>query len=395
MTFSYFTEKLTNNYLLQQKKLLNEALEAGREIIDLSIAEPNFEPPFHLIESFERALKDKMHHKYIQASGITQLRERLALWASDHYGFEVHVENICTAAGGRGGIVCILQALLNPNDEVILPTPYWSGYPNIIRLVGAVPKFVYLDEDEGFTPTIEQLERAYNPKTKMIILNNPHNPTGVVWDQKTLSEILTWAEKKNIFVLADEVCMVEVFDGNSFHSMAKIKKSFKNLAVVRSFSKTIAIPGWRIGWVIAEPELIAKIATIQGSSTGGVHSVAQFALDAAWDSIDPWIKIHVPITEHRRNTLVEHLSKLHGFRTTKPQGGISAFSNIQYYLGNEVGGEVPQTSQEFLDIVFRKTGVMLSSGESIGKEGFVRFCFSQDEDIIAKAITKISSILEK
>ncbi|MGL4388875.1 MAG: pyridoxal phosphate-dependent aminotransferase, partial [Brevinema sp.] len=239
MIFAHLTEKLTISYLLEKKRMMNKAIEEGKKVIDLSIAEPDFDPPYQIIEAFERVLRDRSHHKYTQTSGIPVLRERFANWATEHYGFNISYNNISSTSGARGGITCLMQALLNPHDEVILPAPYWSGYPNIIKLVGAIPKLVHLDENDGFHPTVELLDKAYNSKTKMIILNNPHNPTGVVWDKETLSMILTWAEQKNIFVVVDEVCMTDIFDGTPFHPMAKVRGSLKNLAVVRSFSKTI------------------------------------------------------------------------------------------------------------------------------------------------------------
>lgn len=395
MKFSELSNKIKTPYLLAKKKILNQAISEGRDVIDLSIAEPDFTPPYQLTEAFERIVRDNKYNKYTEARGIISLREKFASWGTSHYGFNVSSDNICVTSGARGGITAIVQALINPNDEVIIFSPYWSGYTNIIRLVGGIPKIIELDEEEGFYPTIEQLDRAFNPKTKMIILNNPHNPTGIIFDEETLKDILTWAEKKNIFVLADEVCMTDIFDNNVFHPIAKIKKSFNNIAVVRSFSKTLAIPGWRIGWVLAEEELINKLDTILGSSTGGVHSATLYALDEAWEAIDPWIEQQIPITTQRRNILIENLAKQHGFRTTTPQGGICAFSNIRYYLGNEVGGEVPQTSDDFVDIVFRKTGVFLSSGVAVGRDGFIRFCYTVNEETIAKAIQKISNILEK
>ncbi|MGL4394374.1 MAG: pyridoxal phosphate-dependent aminotransferase [Brevinema sp.] len=395
MTFSHFADKLSMASAIKKQQMLAEAQAEGREVIDLSLAEPDFEPPYQLIDAFERALRDKDLNKYTSTCGIEILRERFAQWATVDYGFSVGVENVSTTTGARGGIAAVIQALLNPNDEVILPAPFWNGYTNIIKLVGAIPKMLNLDEEEAFHPTIDQLNRIYSPKTKMIILNNPHNPTGVIWGKETLKEILEWAEKKNVFVLVDEVCMVDVFDGIDFHSMAKVRGSFKNLAIVRAFSKTLGIPGWRVGWVMAEPDLIGKIDAIQCCTNGGIHSIAQYALDASWDALEPWIKQQNIINQHRRDVLFNHLSKLHGFRTQKPQGGVCAFSNIQYYLGNEVGGEVPQTAQDFVEIVFRKTGVLLSGGESLGKEGFVRACFTQNEENLSTAINKIATILEK
>jgi len=395
MQFSYFSSKISKSYLLEKREMIKNAINEGLEIIDLSIAEPNIIPPYQLIEAFEQYLRDHKYNKYPPALGITELRENVAIWATQDCQFNISYKNIAITIGARGALFSIMQAILNPGDEVLLFAPYWSGYPSQIKLLGAIPKIISLDEDEDFLPYIEQLDKAYNTKTRLLIINNPHNPTGLIWNEELLTKLLNWANSKNIFVIADEVCSVEIFDDNRFTSMGKIKKSFNNFAIIRSFSKNLAIPGWRIGWAIGSEDLINKIDSIQGAVNGGCHSITQYALVDSWVHLEPWLNKTISIHQERRDALYKALSNMHGIQTIKPQGGITAFTNIRYYLGHEVGGLVPQTSSEFTKIIFQKTGVVLSSGENLGMEGFVRFCFTQDSNDITIAIQKIIRILEK
>ncbi|MGL4367077.1 MAG: pyridoxal phosphate-dependent aminotransferase [Brevinemataceae bacterium] len=397
MSFSEISKKIQSLYYLNQKKMITEfqKTDPNVEVINLSVAETDLNPPIELIESLQRCSQDSIYNRYQSAAGIPELRSKFAEWGKQEYHFDMTSENSIVTSGARGAIFVLMQCLLNPGDEVLVPCPYWGGYIHQINIAGAVPKPVILDEEEGFYPEIEKFESACSHKTKMLILNNPHNPTGNIWDKEAIKKILTWAEQKNIFVLVDEVCCIEIFDDNKFISAAEINGSFKNIAIVRSFSKNLSIPGWRIGWMLTDKEIIQKAEAFSSYTTGGVHSVSQYALVDCWEHLMPWLKKQIIVHQERRDALYQELSKIHGFRTAKPQGSITMFSNIRYYLGNEVGGEVPQTSQEFANIVFKKTGVVVSSGDSLGMEGFIRTCFSYDGATLRKGIQKIASILEK
>lgn len=391
MIFSQFSNKINMAHPQARKDFAKD----DTEIIDLSIMEPDLEPPYQLLEAMERNLRNKEIFRYHPTKGIPEL---CALLADEYKQKKIPVtaENIAVTSGARGAIISTMQAILNPNDEVIIFAPYWVGYVGEAQLMGAVPKVIKLDEEDSFFPDIEVLKKHINSRTKMIIVNNPHNPTGAIWDRDILVQIVELAREKNIFIISDEIFTAEVFEGE-FTSIAELIPRLENCAVVRSFSKSLAIPGMRVGWMLAHQALIEKIALIQRCTLGGVNTLTQYAIIEAWEPLQQWFtKTLLEIDRERRDALMKALSEQHGFRTMMPAGGMSCFTNIKYYLGNEVGGEVPQNSREFCDIVFRKAGVLLSDGKSMfGIEGFVRFCFTKEPAILTEAVKKIAAILEK
>lgn len=394
MNFSHLSKSISSSHLITKIDQRSLATASGQDIIDLSIAEANLYPPNELIEAFSRNLRNDKLNAYVASSGIDALKSLMANWANEDYQINTNPDNIVVSAGARGSLFAIMQAILNPGDEVILFSPYWSGYPNQIKLIGAIPKIIALDKDDSFSLEINDLKHAFNSRTKMIIINNPHNPTSIIWDENTISQILLWAKEKNIFVVSDEVCAVEIFNENTFTPTAKIVQSYENLAVVRSFSKNLSIPGWRIGWTITNKVLAQKMALIQSSTLGGVHSTLQYALVEAWEAFKPWMQSSLRTTQERMEMLYNCLNKIHGFRTLKAQAGLTLFTDVQYYLGKELAGTVPKDADHFTEIIFEKTGVLLSSGENFGIGGFVRFCFTQDQALLKKATEKIIEILQ-
>lgn len=391
MIFSQFSNRINMAHPQARKDFAKD----DSALIDLSIMEPDLAPPYQLLEAMERNLRNTEIFRYHPTKGIPELCTLLA----DEYKqkkIPVTGENIAITSGARGAIISTMQAVLNPNDEVIIFAPYWVGYVGETQLMGAVPKIIKLDEEDSFFPDIEVLKKNINSRTKMIVINNPHNPTGVVWDREVLIQIIELAQEKNIFIVSDEIFTTEVFEGE-FTSIAELIPKLENCAIVRSFSKSLAIPGMRIGWMLAHQSLIEKIALIQRCTIGGTNTLTQYAVIEAWEPLQQWLtETLLEIDRERRDALMKALSEQHGFRTMMPVAGMSCFTNIKYYLGNEVGGEVPQTALEFCDIVFRKAGVLLSDGESMfGIEGFVRFCFTKEPAILTEAVKKIAAILEK
>lgn len=352
--------------------------------------------PDQLINSMTYLLQSSEAHHTNYALGEPQLRELLAQQSNkDFQKNNITPEHIALTSGVRNGIAVLLQAIINPLDEVIVFNPHWPTYINLIKIYGGIPKIVPLDEEDSFYPDFDLLEKACNSRTKVLILNNPQNPTGIIWDKNCISQLLNWANKKGIFVIADELFSDIIYDNNEFVSVASLSADFSNLAVVKAFSKSLSINGWRVGWIVTDPSLINHLQIILQATLGGVNTLCQKALVDAWDSTQEWISQSLNRHKERRDCLYNSLNKLHGFRAINPQAGLTIFANIQYYLGNEVGGQVPRSAVDFVNIVYKNTGVMISAGEEFGIEGYVRIAFCEDPSILEEAVLKIAKILEK
>lgn len=392
MQLSNILKKLPNNI----DSVYQELEDLNLPILDLSNSLNTFDLPEELKDSMNHHLHSTEIHYINYALGNLELRKLIAQKANhDFHKNNITEDNVAITSGARHAISILLQALINPLEEVLVFSPYWTTYINLIKLYGGTPKLVPLDEEDSFYPDFSLLEKACTSKTKVMILNNPHNPTGIVWDKDSIKELVTWAKQKGIFIIADELFAEILYDNVEFSSPAHFSSDFSNLAIVRAFSKSLPICGWRVGWIITNPDLVNYLQIILQATLGGVHTLSQQAIVDSWEAIHDWTTQTLIKHQERKECLFNALNKLHGFRPINPQAGLTIFANIQYYLGNEVGGIVPRTDTEFVSIIYKKTGIKISTGESFGSEGFVRLAFCEDTTILEDAVLKISQILEK
>lgn len=392
--FANRVKKLQTSATLSISAKAKEMQKNGMDVISLAAGEPDWEPPYEAKEASITAVRDGNAH-YTENSGLLELRQLTAKKLKEENNLNVESKNIIITDGAKFGLYLILQALINDGDEVLLPSPYWVSYVEQIRLAGGIPKIINTTEDEGFKIDIDTLEKLITSRVKGIILNYPSNPTGVTYSENELRFIGELALKKDIFVITDEI--YECFNYTQKHiSLASLSpKFFNNVITVNGFSKAYSIPGWRIGYVAANEDIIKKLDEIQSHSTSNPNTIAQYACIACLKEAKNYTGKMVAEFRERRDYLVGALNAIHGFRCQNPDGAFYVFPNIQYYLAKEVGGQVPTNSIEFSKILLEKAQVSVVPGSAFGLEGYIRLSYTQPLKRLMEAVKRIISILDK
>ncbi|MGL5721197.1 MAG: pyridoxal phosphate-dependent aminotransferase [Brevinema sp.] len=302
--------------------------------------------------------------------------------------------NIIFTAGAKNALNLIMATCLNPNDEVLLFAPHPAHYAGAAYLAGALVKTVRLDEEESFFPDLDILRTQISPHTRMIVLSNPQNPTGVMWDKETLQGIIKLAKEKNVVVVSDESASSFIYEG-SFVSLAEISPTLDNVVIIKDLTASMALSGWHMATIVACSEFCERAEGIQALSLGGINTSAQHILHEAWDAMQARKAIITNDLQERRNLLVSSLRKQHGFRVITPMAGLSIFPYMRYYLGNEIAGKVPNTSTEFSQILVDAVGVWVEPGLNYGLDGFFKCSFAQAPNILSEAVQRMASVLEK
>ncbi len=366
----------------------------GIDIISLSAGEPDWDPPFEAKEAVFDSVRSGTAH-YTPVPGLFSLREAISEKLQTENNIETTLDQIIVTTGAKYAIFEALQALVNPDDEVLVIAPYWVSYVEQIKLAGGIPRIIQTSEDEGFKLDADTLKAHITSRVKGIILNYPSNPTGVLYNKQELRDILEICNRKDLFIISDEI--YEYFTYNGVHtSIASLdRENQTNIITINGVSKAYAMPGWRIGYAAGNSEVIQAMKNIQSHSTSNPTTIAQEAALAAMKIGQKFYGEMIEEFKERREYFVKALNGLHGFRCPQPNGAFYVFPNIQYYLGNEVGGEVPTNSMEFAEIMLQKAHVSMVPGSAFGMEGYVRLSYSQSLDRLQEAIKRINSILEK
>lgn len=372
-----------------------EMIKSGIDVISLAAGEPDWDPPFEAKEAAIAAVRDNNAH-YTENSGLLDLKKLIVKKLDEENNLKVDNKNIIVTTGAKYAIYLALQALINEGDEVIVLDPYWVSYYEQIRLAGGIPKVIQTAEDDNFKVDVKELEKHISSRVRGIILNYPSNPTGVSYTPQELGVIGDLAVKKGLFVISDEIYEYFNYTGQKHVSLASLSpKVFDHVITVNGFSKAYSIPGWRVGYVAAREDIVKKMDEIQSHSTSNPNTIAQMACIASLKGSRSYVEKMVAEFKERRDYLVKALNGLHGFRCQNPDGAFYVFPNIQYYLGKEVGGQVPTNSIEFSRIVLEKAHVSVVPGSAFGKEGYIRLSYTQPVSRLEEAVRRIHSILEK
>ena len=366
----------------------------GVDVISLAAGEPDWDMPYEAREAALTAVREG-NTRYTAASGLPELKEAVAEKLTAENKIETVASNVIITTGAKYALFSVIQALVNPDDEVILIAPYWVSYIEMVKMAGGVPKIIHTSEDDGFKLDIDELEGFITSRVKGIILNYPSNPSGVTYTPEELRRIGEIAVKKDIFILSDEI--YEYFSYDQPHtSIASLSKKIADQTItINGFSKSYAIPGWRVGYATGPADIINAMNNIQSHSTSNPNTIAQIAMLTALKESRKWIDKMIAEFKERREFMVDALNGLHGFRCLKPEGAFYVFPNIQYYLGNEVGGEVPTDTVGFSNILMDKAHVSVVPGSSFGLQGHVRISYCESIPRLKEAIARIDSILEK
>lgn len=358
---------------------------AGLDVVGFGAGEPNFPTPANVVKAAADACLDPKNNKYTPTPGLPELREAIAAKMLRDSGYEVNADQVVVTNGGKQAVYESFQILLNDGDEVIIPAPYWTSYPEAVKLAGGVPVEVFAGADVNFEPSLEALEAARTEHTKAIIVNSPNNPTGAVWKPETVEAIGRWAVEHHIWVISDEIYEhLNYDDAHTTYIGAAVPECRGQLLVLNGVAKTYAMPGWRVGWMVAPLEVAKAAAKLQGHMTSNVANISQRAALAA--VAGPLDEVHEmrKAFDARRRAIVTALNDIEGVNCPTPTGAFYAFADITALLGKPLGpkGTVSDTSADFAAALLDEAHVAAVPGEAFGASGYLRFSYAlADEDL--------------
>ncbi|MDK2955178.1 MAG: aspartate aminotransferase [Desulfovibrionales bacterium] len=363
----------------------------GREVISLAVGEPDFPTPPHVIEAAKAAL-DQGKTRYTPVPGVPELREA---FAKDYFGriyrVQAKADNMLISNGGKHSLYNLIMALVNPGDEVLVPSPYWVSYPAMVELAGGVARFVAATEDSGFLISVQDLEAASSPLTRVLILNSPSNPTGRVYPQEQMTEIAEWARRRGVFIISDEVYDLMVNPPAKHATLTGFWEKYpESVAISGALSKTFCMPGLRVGYTLAHAELIKACSKLQSQSTSNVSTPAQWAALAAVQGPLDHVENMVKELAARRDTALESISRWPGVSCPKPEGAFYLFPVLEHYLSDEI----PDTTVLCTKLL-EEAGVAAVPGAAFGDPRCIRLSYAVSEQTLNKALKHIEQFLSK
>ena len=369
---------------------------AGEAVIGFGAGEPDFPTPEAIVEAAVAACRDPRNHKYSPAAGLPDLREAIAVKTARDSGYEVTASQILVTNGGKHALFNSFATLLDPGDEVLLPAPYWTTYPESIALAGGVPVAIGTTAASGFRVTIEQLDAACTPATKALVFVSPSNPTGAVYDPAEIEAIGRWAVERGLWVVTDEIYEHLTYGDATFASMPNLVPELADrCVVVNGVAKTYAMTGWRVGWMIAPTDVIAASTNLQSHATSNVDNIAQRAALAAVSGDLAAVDMMRAAFDRRRTTMVSMLSAIDGVVCPVPQGAFYCFPYVDGLLGRSYGGSTPTTSLEFADLLLDEAKVAVVPGEAFGAPGYLRFSFALGDEALVEGISRIADLVAR
>ncbi|MEI7479907.1 MAG: pyridoxal phosphate-dependent aminotransferase, partial [Actinomycetes bacterium] len=344
---------------------------AGHDVIGFGAGEPDFATPDHIVEAAVAAARDPKNHRYTPTAGLPELREAIAAKTLRDSGLVIEPAQVLVTNGGKHAITNAFTALIDPGDEVIVPGPFWTTYPEAAALCGAIPVELIADESTGFKVTVEQLEAVRTPKTKVLVFVSPSNPTGAVYHREEIEAIGRWAAEHGIWVLCDEIYEHLVYGEARHYSLPVVTPEIADRwVVVNGVAKTYAMTGWRIGWVLGPRDLIDAAINYQSQTTSNVNNVAQRAALAAVSGDLTAVAEMRTAFDRRRHLMVEGLNAIDGVSCSMPDGAFYAFPNVTGLLGKLIDGSRPQTSAELAELAIDVAKVAVVPGEAFGAPGY-------------------------
>jgi aspartate/methionine/tyrosine aminotransferase len=367
---------------------------AGRPVIGFGAGEPDFPTPDYIVEAAVAACREPRNHRYTPAAGLPELREAVAAKTARDSGLQVAPAQVLVTNGGKQAVYAAFATLLDPGDEALLPTPYWTTYPEAIRLAGGVPVEVLADETQGYLVTVEQLEAARTPRTKVLLFCSPSNPTGAVYSPEQVREIGRWAYENGLWVITDEIYEHLVYGGAEFSSMpVQVPELADRCIVVNGVAKTYAMTGWRVGWLIGPADVVKGATNWQSHATSNVANVSQRAALAAVSGDLSAVAMMRSAFDRRRRTMVRMLSEIPGVNCPEPFGAFYAYPSVAGVLGKEIRGTRPKTSAELAGLILAEAEVAVVPGEAFGPSGYLRLSYALGDDDLVEGVSRIAKLL--
>ncbi len=373
------------------------ALKAGgADVIGFGAGEPDFPTPPHIVEAAIEAARVPRNHRYTAAAGLPELREAVAAKTTRDSGWDVAANQVLVTNGAKHAVYNTFATLLDPGDEVLVPAPFWVTYPEAIRLAGGVPVAVATDETTGFRATVDALEAALTPRTKVLLFVSPSNPTGAVYPAAEVEAVGQWAAARGLWVVTDEIYEHLVYGENRFSSIPGLVADTRDrCVVVNGVAKTYAMTGWRVGWMVGPPDVIKAAANLQSHATSNVANVSQMAALAAVTGDQACVSEMRAAFDRRRQTMYKLLDAIPGVTCIEPQGAFYAFPSFAGVLGRDLGGNSAATTMELADLLLDEVKVAIVPGESFGAPGYARLSCALGDDALAEGITRITSFLSR
>ena len=368
--------------------------EAGEPVIGFGAGEPDFPTPVHIVEAAIAACREPSNHRYGPASGLPELREALVDKTERDSKWRPETSQILITNGGKHAVYNSCAALIDPGDEVLLPAPYWTTYPEAIALAGGITVEVPTDIESEFKVTVEQLEAATTAATKALFFVSPSNPTGAVYSAEEIIAIGQWAIERGIWIIADEIYEHLTYEGHEHHSIrALLPEIDDQCLIVNGVAKTYAMTGWRVGWMIGPTDVISAAGNLQSHATSNVANVSQrAALAAVSGDLEDVIRMRESF-DRRRRTMTEMLNNIDGVRLLETQGAFYAFPDLSAFYDRDIAGKKAQNTLELAAIILEEAKVAIVPGEAFGSPGYARLSFALGDEDLEEGLTRIIKLL--
>ena len=371
-----------------------ELKAAGAPVIGFGAGEPDFPTPSYIVEAAIAACADPINHRYSPAGGLPDLKEAIAHKTLRDSGLEVSPDQVVVTNGGKHAVYNCMQVILNAGDEVLLPAPYWTTYPEPIALAGATTTILPTTEQTGFRVTVDQLNASLTDRTKALVFVSPSNPTGAVYSEEEITAIGEWAVENNVWIFTDEIYEHLVYGSNVHHSISKLVPECADQTVIlNGVAKTYAMTGWRVGWIIAPEDVAKASSTLQSHQTSNVANISQQAALAAVSGPLSAVDEMRSAFDKRRQVMHSMLNAIGGVSVLEPQGAFYAFPNFSHCLHREIAGKKVETTIDLAQVFLEEIHVAVVPGEAFGAPGYARLSFALGDDDLKEGLGRITDLL--
>jgi aspartate/methionine/tyrosine aminotransferase len=373
-----------------------KALKAvGRPVIGFGAGEPDFPTPDYIVEAAVAACRDPRWHRYTPAGGLPELKSAIAAKTLRDSNYKIDASQVLITNGGKQALYNAFATLLDPGDEVLLPAPYWTTYPEAIALAGGNAVEIMTDESTGYRTSVVELEKALTPKTKALVFVSPSNPTGAVYSPAEVEAIGQWAVEKGIWVITDEIYEHLVYGDAEFTSMpVLVPELADNCIVVNGVAKTYAMTGWRVGWMIGPNDVVKAATNLQSHATSNVANISQIAALAAVAGDLTAVDEMKVAFDRRRKTITKMLNEIEGINCPEPEGAFYVYPSVKNVLGKTFRGKTPTTSAELATLILDEVEVAVVPGEAFGTPGYIRLSYALGDDDLVEGVSRIQDLLK-
>jgi aspartate/methionine/tyrosine aminotransferase len=369
---------------------------AGKPVIGFGAGEPDFPTPEYIVNAAIEAAKNPANHRYTPTPGLPDLREAIVNKTKRDSNYEITVDQVLVTNGGKQSVYQSFASILDPGDEVILPSPFWTTYPECIKLAGGVSVEVFADESQNYLVSVAQLEKALTPKTKVLLFCSPSNPTGSVYSPEQVKEIGQWALKNNLWVVTDEIYEHLLYDGATAPSICvAVPELADRTIIINGVAKTYAMTGWRVGWMIGPKDVIKAATNLQSHLSSNVSNVSQRAAIAALNGDLSAVHKMGEAFNRRRKLIVKLLNEIPGVTCPTPTGAFYVYPSVKEVLGKEIRGKRPKTSAELATLILEEAEVAAVPGEAFGPSGYLRFSYALGDEDIIEGIARVKKLLSE